>query len=220
MNEHNKHKNHKKQNENIFITGIGTGVGKTIVSAIFCQALGYDYWKPIQSGELDQSDSIQISKLVDRKKTIHPETYRLQTPISPHAAAAIDGITIDIQNISAPQSENPIIIEGAGGLLVPVNEQHTIADIIAQLDAKVVLVCNHYLGSINHTLLSLAEIHKRNLPLLAIVFNGEANPDSESIIEKMGDCNLILRIPHVKNMDAKWIENGAQKIRSELIGKI
>ena len=200
----------------IFISGIGTEIGKTVVSAIFCQALGYDYWKPIQSGELEQSDSIEVRQLVSEKCTIHPETYRLKTPISPHASARKDGIEIDISKIVAPKIEKRLIIEGAGGLLVPVNQKNTIADIIEQLGAQVILVCDHYLGSINHTLLSLAEIHRRELPLAGVVFNGESNLDSESIIEKMGQCNQVFRIPRLQNIDRKSIEAQANLFKPQL----
>jgi dethiobiotin synthetase len=138
----------------IFITGISTDVGKTIASAIATQALEADYWKPIQAGDLDNSDSHKILKYISNKKSvIHENSYKLNTPASPHFAAELDGITIDIKKIIAPKTDNHLVIEGAGGIYVPVNDNHLIIDLI-QKDYKVIVVSRHYLGSINHTLLT------------------------------------------------------------------
>src|SRR4051812_32249696 len=139
----------------IFITGIGTGVGKTIISAIVTEKLKADYWKPIQSGDLDNSDTLKVRDLVSNKTTrFYPETYRLTQPFSPHKSAAIDNVVIDIQTIIPPKTDNQLIIEGAGGLMVPLNDNALIIDLIKQLNAQVILVSQNYLGSINHTLLS------------------------------------------------------------------
>ena len=139
-----------------FITGIGTDVGKTVASAIVTQALEADYWKPIQAGELDSSDRLRVQSLIDNcNSKSYPETYCLNHPISPHAAAERDGIEIDINSFEMPKTENHLVIEGAGGLLVPINKKNTILDLIAKLKCEVILVSRHYLGSINHTLMSI-----------------------------------------------------------------
>ena len=144
----------------LFITGIGTDVGKTVAAAIITQALEADYWKPIQAGDLDNSDSHKVKAYVSNQKTVfHSNSYALHTPASPHYAAEIDGITIDTTQIKEPVTENHLVIEGAGGILVPLNTTNTIADLI-QPDYKVIVVSRHYLGSINHTLLTIEAITK------------------------------------------------------------
>jgi dethiobiotin synthetase len=143
-------------NKPLFITGIGTGIGKTIVSAILVESLQADYWKPVQSGDLDNSDTLKVKSLVSNSKTtFHPETYRLTQPYSPHKSADLDGIVIDPEKFIIPVTDNQLIVEGAGGLMVPLNNDFLMIDLIKQLNADVTLVVKHYLGSINHTLLSL-----------------------------------------------------------------
>ena len=153
----------------IFITGIGTDVGKTIAAAIVTQALQADYWKPIQSG-LEETDKVTVSSLVSNSKTIiHPEAYRLKTPMSPHKAAEIDGVTIELDKIIRPQTSNKLVVEGAGGLLVPINDDNTIVDLITPED-HVVLVSAGYLGSINHTLMSAELLKARGLNCVGIIY--------------------------------------------------
>src|ERR1041385_3043150 len=140
----------------LFVTGIGTGIGKTIVSAALVEKLKADYWKPIQSGDLDKSDSLSVKNLISNSITkIHPESYRLTQPFSPHKSAAIDGIIIDPDAIQLPKTNNALIVEGAGGLMVPLNNEFLIIDLIKKLGIEVILVSQNYLGSINHTLLSI-----------------------------------------------------------------
>ena len=159
----------------LFITGIGTDVGKTITSAIVTQALEADYWKPVQAGDLDNSDSHKIQRYICNEKTIiHENSYKLNTPASPHLAAAIDGITIDLKKIVEPKIKNHLVIEGAGGLLVPLNDNDTIIDLIKS-DYKIIVVSRHYLGSINHTLLSFEALKSRNLKVSGIIFSGDEN---------------------------------------------
>src|ERR1700753_1865673 len=140
----------------LFVTGIGTGIGKTIVSVILVEKLQADYWKPVQSGDLQDTDSDKIRSLVSNDKTrIFPEAYRLTQPFSPHKSAAIDNVTIDPDAFVVPVTDNMLIIEGAGGLMVPLNNNFLMIDLIKKLNAEVILVSRNYLGSINHTLLSL-----------------------------------------------------------------
>lgn len=181
----------------LFITGIGTNIGKTVVSAILTEALEADYWKPIQSGDLETSDSLKVKNLVSNPKTrIHPEAYRLNQPMSPHAAAKLDNVIIDLEKIELPKTTNNLIIEGAGGLMVPLNDNELIIDLIKKLDAEVILVSQNYLGSINHTLLSIESLKKRNINLLGIVFNGEENTETEQFILKYSGIECLGRIKH------------------------
>ena len=155
----------------IFITGIGTDVGKTIVSSIVVEALKADYWKPIQAGELGYSDSHKIKELISNERSrIFESSYALNTPMSPHAAAAIDGITIDLDKITIPDTRNNIVIEGAGGLLVPINDKETIIDIIKN-NYKIIIVSRHYLGSINHTLLTVEVLRNHSFEISGIIFS-------------------------------------------------
>ena len=166
-----------------FVSGIGTEIGKTIASAILTEALEADYWKPIQAGDLDHSDTDKVKALVSNSiSQFHQESYRLTTPMSPHAAAQKEGLSIEIENMKQPNTTNPLIIEGAGGLLVPLNEQDCIIDLIEQLKVQVILVSQHYLGSINHTLLSIEALKKRHIPIKGILFNGTKNHETEHII--------------------------------------
>lgn len=185
----------------IFITGIGTEIGKTIVSAVLVEKLQADYWKPVQSGQLDNSDTMIVQKLISNKKSVfHQEAYRLTKPFSPHLSAALDGIEIELNKINLPQTENQLIIEGAGGLMVPLNEKVLIIDLIEKLDAEVILVSKNYLGSINHTLLSIEILKNRKIPIKRLIFCGETNQSSEHVIFKQTEIK-ILRIPFFNNLN-------------------
>ena len=201
----------------LFITGIGTDVGKTIASAIVTQALEADYWKPIQAGDLDNSDSHKIQRYISNDKTIiHPNSYKLNTPASPHFAAAIDGITIDLKQIQEPATKNHLVIEGAGGVFVPLNNQDCIIDLI-QKDYKVLLVSRHYLGSINHTLLTFEALKNRKIPLAGIIFSGDENKASEEIILSKTKAKFIGRIEEEPYFDANVIQQYADDFRENLL---
>jgi len=190
----------------IFITGIGTGVGKTIVSAIVTEKLKADYWKPVQSGDLDNSDTMKVQSLVSNSVTkFHPEAYRLTQPFSPHKSAAIDKITIDMQNIILPKTDNQLVVEGAGGLMVPLNDNFLMIDLIKQLNARVILVSQNYLGSINHTLLSVHALKKYNIPLIGIVFNGPKDIYSKTYILNYTDVTELGQIPMYPTLRKKEI---------------
>ncbi|HCN83971.1 MAG TPA: dethiobiotin synthase [Sphingobacteriaceae bacterium] len=196
----------------LFITGIGTGIGKTIVAAILTEKLQADYWKPIQSGDLDNSDTERVKSLVSNSLTqFHPEAYKLSQPFSPHKSAALDGIKIELGKIILPETDNRLIIEGAGGLMVPLNEKDMIIDLIKQLDAEVILVSKNYLGSINHTLLSLEMLKIRNIPLKGIIFNGESDSYSEDLILNFSGAKALARIPVINNLNKSSVsEIGTQ----------
>ncbi len=190
----------------IFITGIGTGVGKTIVSAIVTEKLKADYWKPIQSGDLYDSDTLKVQSLVSNDVTVfHPESYRLTQPFSPHKSAAIDKVTIDLQNIVLPKTDNQLVIEGAGGLMVPLNDNFLIIDLIKQLNAKVILVSKNYLGSINHTLLSVHALKKYNIEVMGIIFNGPKDIYSKTYILNYSGLTELGQIPMYPKPDKKAI---------------
>ena len=167
----------------IIVAGIGTEIGKTVASAVLVEALQADYWKPIQSGGLDDSDTDAVKRLVRNPVSrFHPEAYRLTQPMSPHAAAAIDNITIEMNRINAPETDNALIVELAGGLMVPLNNHQLTIDLVEELGLPVVLVSQNYLGSINHTLLSVEACRTRHIPLLGILFNGETVASTEAFI--------------------------------------
>lgn len=197
-----------------FVTGIGTNVGKTIVSAILTEALQADYWKPIQSGDLHDSDSHKIQQFITNSKTkIHEESYKLQTPASPHLSAALDNIELDINAIQLPPTDNHLIVEGAGGVLVPLSERHLLIDLIAKLELEVVLVSQHYLGSINHTLLSVEALQRRNIPIAGIIFNGERTTSSEQIILHYTNVPCLGYIPRSNDINRDWVAQQAQNFR-------
>jgi len=196
----------------IFVTGISTEVGKTIASAIITEALEADYWKPIQAGDLEATDSHKIADLISNSKTkIHKSSYELNTPMSPHAAAEIDGIQINLQKIVAPETNNHLVIEGAGGLLVPLNNDDTILDIIMP-NYKVVVVSRHYLGSINHTLLTVNWLQQKGYDV-ALLFSGDENQSTEKIILHKTGVPLIGRINEEAIFNKKVILKYADQFR-------
>jgi len=201
----------------LFITGISTDVGKTIASAIITEALEADYWKPIQAGDLDNSDSHKVkSQISNPKSQIFDNSYKLNTPASPHLAAQLDGITIDLKKISEPKTGNHLVIEGAGGIFVPLNETETVIDLIRP-DYKVILVSRHYLGSINHTLLTIEALQNRKINIAGIIFNGDENPSSESIIRNKTGINFIGRIENEPYFDQNVIKEYAGLFREKLL---
>lgn len=199
---------------NIFVTGTHTDIGKTVVAAIIAQATQATYFKPVQSGARTDSDKRTISELTTGVN-LADECYLLQEPLSPHAAAEIDGVKIELHDILRPKSNQPLVIEGAGGLLVPLNDNNTIADLIDEKD-KVVLVSKHYLGSINHTLLSI-EYAKQKGWDVAVVFVGNENKETEQAIAHFGGVSIIGRIPLAEKVTRLFVQEQAQFIKHKLI---
>lgn len=201
----------------LFITGISTDVGKTIASAIITEALEADYWKPIQAGDLENSDTHKVKSLVSNTKSVFFEnSYALKTPASPHLAAEIDNVGIDLKNISEPITKNHLIIEGAGGIFVPLNEKDMVADLI-QPDYKVIVVSRHYLGSINHTLLTIEALQNRKINIAGIIFNGDENSSTESIILSKTGIPCIGRIENEPYFDRNVIREYADLFREKLV---
>ena len=196
-----------------FITGISTDVGKTIASAIITEALEADYWKPIQAGELNNCDTKKIKHLVSNNKSkFHQNSYALNTPMSPHAAAEIDNFTIDISKITVPKTKNNLVIEGAGGLLVPLNNIETVLDIIKP-NYKVIVVSRHYLGSINHTLLTVNTLKEKGFNS-SIIFSGNKHKSTESIIKKMTQVPIIGRIDEEPFFDKNVVKQYANLFKN------
>ena len=201
----------------IFVSGIGTEIGKTVVSAIITRALQADYWKPVQAGDLAWTDSMKVKAWTAGKAGVfHEESFRLNTPASPHYAAAEDGITIQLSDFKLPATDNFLVVEGAGGLLVPLNSSDTIADLIKELDLAVLLVSRHYLGSINHTLLSIDYLQGRGIPIAGIVFNGPATPSTSSIITEMSGEKVLFHLPEMTEVNAEQIAYWAEEVRPVL----
>lgn len=198
-----------------FVTGIGTDVGKTIISAILVEALQADYWKPIQAGDLHYSDTDKVKELVSNTKSVfHKNSYALNSPESPHSSAKKDGINIELDSIIEPNISNSLIVEGAGGLLVPLNNKETILDFI-KADYNVILVSRHYLGSINHTLLTIKLLQEKSFEV-ALIYSGDQHKSTESIIEKMTGVEVLGRIEDEPYFDKNVIKEYAVKFREKL----
>jgi dethiobiotin synthetase len=182
----------------IIVTGTDTGVGKTVFSAALADALGAVYWKPIQAGLLEETDRQAVLRLSGlSEERVLPEAYRLKTPASPHRAAETDGITIDPDALVLPDTDGPLVVEGAGGLFVPLTRDVAYIDVIARWRAPVVLCARTTLGTINHSLLSIEALRTRGIPFLGVVFIGDENADSEQIIADMGHARRLGRLPHL-----------------------
>ncbi len=198
-----------------FITGISTDVGKTVASAIVTEALEADYWKPVQCGDLDNCDTKKVRQLVSNSTSkFHPNAYALKTPMSPHGAADIDGVSIQLDNIRAPETNNNLVIEGAGGLLVPLNNEDTVFDLI-QPNYKVIVVSRHYLGSINHSLLTINALKDKGFDV-SVIFSGDEHPSTEDIIKKMTQVPVIGRINEEPYFDKNVIKEYTELFKDNL----
>ena len=196
------------------MAGIGTEIGKTVVSSIFVEALQADYWKPVQSGALEDSDTETVRRLISNTVTrFHPETYRLREPLSPHAAAAIDGVHISLSEFSVPRTDNHLVIELAGGLMVPLNERDLNIDLVQQLQLPVLLVSKHYLGSINHTLLSVEALKRRGILILGLIFNGPETPASEDFIINYTGLKSFGRMEWAGEINPEFVSRNAAKVK-------
>jgi dethiobiotin synthetase len=182
------------------VTGTDTGIGKTVFAAALAGHLGARYWKPVQAGLDEGSDRETVAALSGQ--VVLPEAYRLNTPCSPHQAAAIDGVTIDPARLALPEGHDPLVVEGAGGVLVPLREDLLYADLFARWTLPVVLVARTSLGTINHSLLSLEALRTRHVPVAGIAFVGDANAESERAICAIGNVRRLGRLPWLQPLDA------------------
>jgi len=195
--------------QTFFITGSSTEVGKTIASAIITECLQADYWKPVQAGELENTDTDKVKRLVSNPKTkFHVSTHKLNGFMSPHAAAEMDEVVISAKKVKRPSTKNNLVIEGAGGLVVPLNDTETVADLIRPTD-KVVVISRHYLGSINHTLLTIEALKQRKLDIFGILFSGVETPSTETIIAKMSGVPILGRIDEEPYFDRNVVRQYA-----------
>jgi dethiobiotin synthetase len=200
-----------------FVTAIGTDSGKTLVSSILCEALLADYWKPVQSGMPRDTD--EVRRLVSNKQTVfHPETYLLSKPVSPHESAKHDKKIIQLDTFVAPVTTNTLIVEGAGGCLVPLNDTDFMIDLIPRLDAEAILVSNLYLGSINHTLLTLEALQARKTKIRGLIFNGEPNEESERIILHHARVRCLLRIGKEEKINREVVAKYASVLKEQWYG--
>lgn len=195
------------------VSGIGTDVGKTVASAIISEALEANYWKPLQAGDLDNTDTMKVQRWTS-KVNCFKERYKLRTPASPHYAASVDGITISPADFQIPESDRNLIIEGAGGLMVPLNNEGLLyIDLFEKWQVPVILVSRHYLGSINHTLLSVEALQKRSIPIAGILFIGDENKATEEIITAITKVKKLGRIPLAQEINAKFIQEQAAEYK-------
>ena len=207
-----------KKTKQYFVTGIDTDVGKTTISAILVEALAADYWKPVQAGGLDCTDTNAVQQLVSNPTShFFKETYRLNTPASPHYAAELDGVEIDVQAFQIPETDRNLIIEGAGGLFVPLNKDFLIIDLIQRFNIPVVLVAKFYLGSINHTLSSIDALQKRNIPIAGIIFNGPITESSQKYILEYSKIPCLACIPWLDGFSKKEVVKYSKTVRNLLL---
>lgn len=202
------------QHQRIAIVGIHTGIGKTVTSAALTEALQADYWKPVQAGELDNSDTMKVASCVrNARSVIHPERYRLREPMSPHAAAAHEGIDIQLSDFVLPETDNLLLIETAGGVMSPLTQHHTMVDFVKHLNVPVILVSAAYLGSINHTLLCLEVLAQRNVEVLGVIFSGERNEESEDFVKRYKNMQHIAHVPHLHEVNAEHVQALVEPLR-------
>jgi dethiobiotin synthetase len=206
---------------NIFITGIGTGVGKTITSACVAEALGANYWKPIQAGLQDVTDSQTVRALLSDNTHVKEELYRLHMPASPHLAAAREGISLQEDRIvqrakDLQQPDVPLVIEGAGGLMVPISKNVFTIDLIKALEARVIIVAQNYLGSINHSLLTAMALKQADIPVIGWIFSGDHHSNEDDVV-KWSHYPRIARIPRVRKVTREFVSMQAELLQPALL---
>ena len=195
----------------IFVTGTGTDVGKTLAAAILTQALQAAYWKPVQAGNLADTDRMLVESLIQPPAFTMPEQYKLSVPASPHDAARQDGLSIDLDALQPPEEpSNHLVIEGAGGLMVPLNRESLVIDLIPQLASEVILVSANYLGSINHTLLSVEALKSRNISVTGIIFNGKRYPAGEDWITRQTGVPCLGRLEPDETINPAMVQRYAE----------
>ena len=199
----------------IFVTGIDTGVGKTVVSAVLVRALSASYWKPVQCGDAGATDAITVGKLAGiSKDRLLPERFLLSPPVSPHKAAELEGVVVRLEDFSLPEYKGDLIVEGAGGVLAPLNQSDSVVDIAARLGLSVILVSRHYLGSLNHTLLSAESLRSRGLALNGLVFSGAPNEEYERFLSRKTGLPVLFRVPDMgSDISCEHIRQLAEQVR-------
>ena len=195
------------QGRGIFVTGIDTGVGKTIASAVLASSLGADYWKPVQCGDLENSDTNRVKELLGPKHPgcFHPEAWALKAPQSPHIAAAREGKSIAVADLRLPSTPRPLVVEGAGGCLCPLSSSETMLDIAKTFELVVLVVIRSYLGAFNHSLLTLEVLQRRELPVAGLIMSGSDPLEMIPYLEKRSKLPFLLHIPELSHITAKSI---------------
>ncbi|MBS7537586.1 dethiobiotin synthase [Ancylobacter lacus] len=201
----------------LVVTGTDTGIGKTVVAAGLAACLGASYWKPVQAGLDGETDSEAVRRLggLDASRVL-AEAYRLRTPASPHHAAALDGVTINPDRLAIPRRTDALVIEGAGGLMVPLTDELTFLDLFARWQRPVVLCARTRLGTINHTLLSLHALRRHDVPVLGVVFVGEAAPESEAIIASLGAVSVLGRLAWLEPLTPAGLQAQVRPISTRI----
>ncbi len=199
---------------NLFVTGTDTGIGKTVISTMLALKLGYHYWKPVQTGADAETDTQFVSRFIGADR-VYKETYCLKQPSSPHQAAHQKNIKIELEQICKQQPPRDTVIEGAGGVFVPLNENELMIDVIARINCPVVVVARSTLGTINHTLLTLKALRSHSVKQIAVVMAGEHNPENRIAIEKYGRVKVIGEIPYLKNLSLRALKEASELIRTE-----
>lgn len=200
-----------------FITGIDTNVGKTVVSAVLAEALQADYWKPVQCGISDGTDVNEVRKLISNSKTkLHPEAYAFVAPVSPHLAAAIESKKIDVKSIVLPSTPNHLIIEGAGGIMVPLSKDNYVIHLAREFDAEVILVVRNYIGCINHSLLSIDYLLRNKYKIKGMILNGNFDPLVEQAITTYSDIPVLAKFPEEGMVDKVKVKQLAFTVKQEL----
>lgn len=187
-------------NSVLIVSGTDTGIGKTIFSAALTQALQGSYWKPVQSGLEEETDSEAVRRLAPNCPVL-PEQWRFQLPASPHLSAQAEGVEIDPAALTIPHCDRPLVVEGAGGLMVPLTRKQTYLDVFTCWQQPVILCARTQLGTINHSLLSLEALRNRNIPVLGVAFIGHAHEDSEGIICELGNTRRLGRLPVLDDLN-------------------
>jgi len=201
-----------------FVTAIHTDSGKTLVSTLLTIALKADYWKPVQTGQITDSDQVKKWLGEAQNQRIHKEAYHLQAPMSPHAAAALENQTIEMEQICLPQTNNKhLVIEGAGGLLVPLNEKNYIIDLAKKFESKIILVANIYLGSINHTMLSIELLKQKKIPIEGLIFNGEALNSTTDFITEKANAHWVFHLPKIEKITNNEIIKYSNELQKKII---
>ena len=204
-----------------FVTGTDTDVGKTVVCSWLMLALDGEYWKPVQAGLDGETDEAMVRRLTGLpNERFHDSAYRLKAALSPHEAARREGIAIDINRMMLPRHRRSLIVEGAGGLLVPLNGESFVADLIAKLGLPVILVARSQIGTINHTLLSLEALRARQIEIAGVVINGPANPANRDALANFGRVPIVAELPVFEPLDRASVAQAARRIKPALPTKV
>jgi dethiobiotin synthetase len=192
------------------IVGIGTDVGKTVASAVISEAIGAAYFKPVQAGDLDNSDTKKIERWCSERVQAFPEIHRLSEPMAPHGAAEIDGVQLSLDDISFPKTSKPLVLEGAGGIMVPLNDKELFLDVYKKSGLPAIIISRHYLGSINHTFMTIEMLKANDIQIAGIIYVGEENETTEEAIKTYYNLTVLGRLILADAIDAEYVKKQAE----------